>query len=1243
MKESKVIRILPKEGTQNINLNIEQDFDYLEVLSLKILQKDAYRIFCSDKGVLVGKVRANGGFPIQNAKISVFIPIDNEDIQNSTIRSIYPFTTPNDTLPSGKRYNLLPRDKQLGTPADHVPVGTFPSKYDLLTNPTLKYIHEKYYKYTTTTNENGDYMFFGLPSGTHIIHCDVDISDIGTNSVTPVDLINLGYSPYLFNSDTEFKTANDLNQLAQVIGINNTTFVNPFWGDPDQCEFGLTRLDFAVSRFVNPKAYLIGSFYTDDDPDTGNNTYVPSACWQKFAYTNTEEIGFKAGVSRTVSAQSLRNGRQNGIPIGIIEAVRIGEDGPEYVGKWKTDENGSFVIPLPLNLGKKIWDEDLQGWRDDEQEGVATYADYRFKFYFEGQSDVNELGFADVKLNSKTNRGVFYAPNTRDGGGDENKYTFYAEPEEVDNGGYSYNMKDQFGLKLEEYRNYSRIRMGSFYTVGQNFNYIADFDSAVQDLGENQHGVNWYFEQTQGTFINYSHYYDSAYGGNSPDWVGNSVGTNPWIISRSYVFTDLYSAGDVTSRNLFPTNYLFGDYYMKAPAKQNTLLDSDLSMIGGFISNYTINREVEASYRGLGFDSGNTDMELVNGAGDSSFGNAQNLDNSNGGPQLFGRGEEITNAIDTTISLWYDNATMDGCIGCLTFGSYIPSGNYLDNGQNNNGSWFNVDATPYYGQTNFSLINPSNTAWDGTTGQSSTKTITGNIMMGGFVATYAAKYALSANLITTKTSSSNDWVVVGLSYCDATVYDCNSNGNWAFSGATAYYGKTKDDGWCEDSRTVPEKENIAQIDFTWSGAQPADPVVPTYNFKVTEYGQITWYNILLKEGMGVRVTVRPTLSDESSNPVNNDRGSSSVAICYACTPTYEAGCGGREVSSFGVISAQDIMNYDNRNIEEAIHGSLYFPQYYVGDSDSECCSRSNNEPNQRWDKTNTISGRQRTENWQHNSLLYAGTFLANSSTQYKNYNNSGNDPLGGQTIVNAKYYNVNTIGETKITEITKDIPNYQQGVNQWASIDRHLPSSSANPTIEMNAPLSTRENNEEDFDTNGDGTGIQFTQHKYFAPYDNLLLRTSQQWPRDEGEDGSDILCPESTIPMTYDWVSSNWYNNLMYPVQVTYNPNGYLTFSNYHVFKVSPPIMSENALWTPWIRRVPKEWYDNNTFWWSTIQPGPLTVIGDTNAFNNDKGGNNAVVDAYPKRKYYFFSCFYNLSPAEKLKRILGYKTGLI
>ena len=163
MGENRVIRITPKPGEQKINLNLEQDFDFLEVMSLKITQAETYRIFCSNYGVVVGKVTSNGGFPIQNAKLSIFIPLDNEDSGNALVTTIYPFVSPHDTLTSGKRYNLLPRDKQVNTPGDHTPVGTFPSKYDIMSNKTLKYIHEKYYKYTTTTNENGDYMFFGIP------------------------------------------------------------------------------------------------------------------------------------------------------------------------------------------------------------------------------------------------------------------------------------------------------------------------------------------------------------------------------------------------------------------------------------------------------------------------------------------------------------------------------------------------------------------------------------------------------------------------------------------------------------------------------------------------------------------------------------------------------------------------------------------------------------------------------------------------------------------------------------------------------------------------------------------------------------------------------------------------------------------------------------------------------------------------------------------------------------------------
>tara|TARA_R110002012_G_scaffold75383_2_gene190514 strand:+ start:25095 stop:28925 length:3831 start_codon:yes stop_codon:yes gene_type:complete len=1274
MKESKVIRILPKEGNQTINVDLEQDFDYLEILSLKILQKEAYRIFCSDKGVLVGKVTSNGNFPIQNAKISVFIPLDAKDARNETIRQLYPFNTPNDTLSSGKRYNLLPRDKQLATPADHVPVGTFPSKYDIMTNPDLKYIHEKYYKYTTTTNENGDYMFFGLPSGTHIVHVDVDLSDIGTNSVTPSDLINLGYSPYLFDSESQFKYSDDLNQLAQIVGLNSTAYVNPFWGDIDQCEFGLTRLDFAIARFVNPKAYFIGSFYTDGTVGT-DNAFVPSACWQEYASYNSSMEGFKNGVSRIVRADNLRTPRQVKADgeafghVGIIEAIRLDEDGvPEYVGKWKTDMDGNFVIPLPLNLGKKVWDEDLQGWRDDDENGVATYADYRFKFYFEGQGDFNDYGFPEIQFESATNRGIFFAPNRMDDSqnriaydsasdtyttaSEENKYSFHATPAYGSTSEYTYNMLDQFGVRVKEHTNYARIRMSGFYTMGQSFNYYADYDNAINDIGSGPQVTNgqfgtldWFFQQNQDGIPDQSFRYDNYYNNTSPDWMNNSIGTNPWIISRSYVYTDLYSTGDVTSRNMFPINYLFADYYMKAPSRQKDLIDVNINDYGGFVSNYFINRRVEASYRGLGYNSlGGGTLELVNGAGDPGMGNSTNIATCDNLPSAGWRqGELITNYIDTVANPdFYSDGTMDNCVGCLTFGSYNDSGLYLVH-NSSNGSWYNEDAIPYYGDATYTLINPANTI-----GTSAADTITGNIMMGGFVAPYAAAYDLGAQLVTTCTNGENDWIVAGLSYCDATVYDCNNNNNWSFSGHTAYFGDTNTDGTCIAGGTNP---GIAVVDFD----NTAGAVNPGGNVTIKGYenGIVLWQNIQLKEGMGVRVTVRPTNSDEGSTPFNNDRADSRVGVCYYCTQGYgSGGCSDTEFSAFWVQEVNTIRNYDNRTISEPLIGSLYFPQYYVGEEASECCSRSNYITEQSWNEYQNLSVWNRTSHWINHSLLYAGTYGDPLSLTYRYYvDDFPGDPLAGQVITNAKYYNVNTIGEIQIKEITKDIPNFQLGINQWSSIDRHLPSSSAHPSAEMDEGFTTRETNHEDFDTNGNGTGVSFIQHKYFAPYDNLLFRTGQQWPRDLDEDGTELLALETTIPGWYDWTSSAWYGNLLYPVQPLYNPNGYKTYSNYHVFRYAPTDMDTSASWKPWLRRVPKEWYDTNTFWWSSLQVVQTTAwtgfqtspwsVG--NNFNNDKGADNTAVRAYPYRGYYFFSLYHNLSPAEKIKRILGYKTGLI
>ena len=38
---------------------------------------------------------------------------------------------------------------------------------------------DKYYRYTTVTNESGDYMIFGVPVGEQVLHVELDLSDIG--------------------------------------------------------------------------------------------------------------------------------------------------------------------------------------------------------------------------------------------------------------------------------------------------------------------------------------------------------------------------------------------------------------------------------------------------------------------------------------------------------------------------------------------------------------------------------------------------------------------------------------------------------------------------------------------------------------------------------------------------------------------------------------------------------------------------------------------------------------------------------------------------------------------------------------------------------------------------------------------------------------------------------------------------------------------------------------------------------
>ena len=270
---------------KHIKVQLEQNVNTLEFLSMSIDIKDVYQDFNADYGVLVGRVIANGGIGIPNAKISIFIPLTDEDTENSEIYSIYPYKTLRDKNNEGKRYNLLPRvgkkDLMTGIISPKQPFGSFPIKEEIVTNEPFLNVYKKYYKYTALTNNAGDYMIFGVPIGTQTVHLSVDITDIGKYSMTPAAMVtNLGYSPNLFtDNNTKIKPSNDLNDLPHIETQEISVDIMPFWGDTENFTIGITRQDFRIRSVLTNTFVLFGSVFTD-----GNNTM-----WSA-EYTTEERI-----------------------------------------------------------------------------------------------------------------------------------------------------------------------------------------------------------------------------------------------------------------------------------------------------------------------------------------------------------------------------------------------------------------------------------------------------------------------------------------------------------------------------------------------------------------------------------------------------------------------------------------------------------------------------------------------------------------------------------------------------------------------------------------------------------------------------------------------------------------------------------------------------------------------------------------------------------------------------------------
>ena len=355
---------------QNITVELKQDYDLLEILSLKFTQKDTYTSLCSDYGVVCGRIIVNNGFGVPNARVSIFVPLSDEDSTDPVISALYPYKDPSErNEETNYRYNLLPSRKQHG---GHEPTGTFPDQLEVLNREEVLEVYEKYYKYTVKTNDSGDFMIWGVPLGLQKLHVDLDLSDMGCFSLRPDDFIRQGVGLDQFKTSYSFKASEDIDSLPQIVSFDKTVEVVPFWGNVDLCQIGITRTDFDLSDKgvkIEPKAILLGSLFSDQGNSTVNKNCTPRGGMGNKCNLTTDPA--------TVEILRFTNKKDsNGRP--ILELMETSED---------VDDSGSFMVSLPMNMEFVYTNEFGENEiTNDPNKGIATSACYRFRVSTKNES-----------------------------------------------------------------------------------------------------------------------------------------------------------------------------------------------------------------------------------------------------------------------------------------------------------------------------------------------------------------------------------------------------------------------------------------------------------------------------------------------------------------------------------------------------------------------------------------------------------------------------------------------------------------------------------------------------------------------------------------------------------------------------------------------------------------------------------------------------------------------------------------
>ena len=376
----KKLRIRTEIGVdKEVTFDLNQEFDLLEILSLHLHQTDIYPRDCSEFGVIAGRVLVNGGFGLPNAKISVFIPLSENDEENEVIKKLYPYKTQNYRNEDGYRYNLLPSSPSY---TGHLSTGSFPDIDDVLLKQEVSYVYNKYYKFTVKTNDAGDFMIYGVPLGEQSLIMNVDLSDIGCFSMVPEDFKLQGFPESDFNG-ASFKTGSNVDALPQIVMMSTSVDVKPLWGDEESgCGAAITRADFDLREAgkieIRPTAVFMGSMASDTEKNSVNRKCKPK-----------RHMGDLCSLAPTPGTiESIRFTpfwKQQARPADFVQDPGKIEEVPvleryDIDGGFTIDSNGAWLINVPMNLEYVVTNE--FGEREISQDptvGIPTKGKYRFR------------------------------------------------------------------------------------------------------------------------------------------------------------------------------------------------------------------------------------------------------------------------------------------------------------------------------------------------------------------------------------------------------------------------------------------------------------------------------------------------------------------------------------------------------------------------------------------------------------------------------------------------------------------------------------------------------------------------------------------------------------------------------------------------------------------------------------------------------------------------------------------------